>query len=210
MPKRTLALIVGLIILTIVLLFAATKTTQEQKTQIAPTPTIATASPTPTPPAYTTLELSPNPASIGPTGSGKVDVLINTNQNTVSGVQIELSYDPKALRNIIVTPGTFFQKPLMFPEWNKIDQETGRVSHAQVLLPSQEPIKGKGIFATITFSRVVGSGLSQTELKFMPKTTVTQFGISPSVLKSSTGAIINLGAAQSVQAPQTTTAPMQQ
>lgn len=210
MPKRTLALIVGLIVLTIVLLFAATRTGQQQPTQTQPTPSVPVASLSPTPPAYTTLELSPNPVTVTATGTGKVEININTYQNTATGVQIELSYDPKALRNVVVTPGTFFQNPLIIPQWNKVDKQTGRISHAQVLPPSQSGVKGQGVVATITFSRIPNSGLRETQIQFMPKTAVTQSGISPSVLKSSAGATIILST-QASQTPQTNpTAPIQQ
>lgn len=209
MPKRTLALIVGLIVLTIVLLFAATRTGQ-QPTKTQPTPSIPAVSPSPTPPAYTTLELSPNPVTLTPAGTGKIEVIMNTYQNTATGVQVELSFDPKAITNIVVTPGAFFQNPLIIPQWNKIDKQTGRISHAQVLPPSQSGVKGQGVVATITFSRILNSGLNETQLQFMPKTAVTQSGISPSVLKSSAGATIILRD-QISQTPQSNpTTPVQQ
>lgn len=210
MPKLTLALIVGLIALTIVLLFAATRTGQQQPpTQTQPTPSVPTSSPSPTPPAYTTLELSPNPVTVTAAGIGTVEVIMNTYQNTATGVQIELSYDPKALRNVVVTPGTFFQNPLIIPQWNKVDQDTGRISHAQVLSPAQPGVKDQGVIATITFSKVAGTPLSQTQIEFMPKTAVTQLGISPSVLKSSTGTTINLGTSTNQSLPINKTTPAQ-
>lgn len=200
MPKLTLALIVGLIALTIVLLFAATRTGQQQPpTQTQPTPSVPTSSPSPTPPAYTTLELSPNPVTVT-AGTGKIDVLINTNQNTMSGVQLELSFDPKAITNVVVTPGTLIQNPLILAELNKIDQETGRISYAQFVQSTQSEFKGQGVIATITFSKVATTPLTETQIEFMPKTTISQTGISPSVLKSSTGTTVNLGTPTTNQA----------
>lgn len=210
MPKKTLALIIGLIALTVILLFAATRTGQQPKTT-QPTPSSApAASPSPTPPAYTTMELSPNPVTVTAAGTGKIEILIDTYQNTATGVQVELSYDPKAITNIVVTPGTFFNNPLIIPQWNKVDPQTGRISHAQVLPPSQAGVKGKGIIATMTFSRVLNSGLAQTQLQFMPKTAVTQSGVNPSVLKSSEGTIINLGTTATQQPQTNPTVPVQQ
>jgi len=211
MPKKTLALIIGLIALTVILLFAATRSGQQPKpTQPTPSTTPA-ASPSPTPPAYTTLQLSPNPITVSTAGTGKAEILIDTYQNTATGVQVELSYDPKAITNIVMTPGAFFNNPLIIPQWNKIDQQTGRISHAQVLPPSQTGVKGKGVIATMTFSRVPNSGLTQTQLQFMPKTAVTQSGVNPSVLKSSAGTTINLGVTTAQQQPQTNpTVPVQQ
>ncbi len=191
MPKRTLALITGLILLTIILLFAATRTSQPplQKT---PTPSAPPLTLTPTPPAYTTLELSPNPVNLSKNAKGTIQVLINTDQNVATGVQMELSYDPSALTNIQVTPGTFFQNALIVPQWNKIDTINGRISHTQVLTPAQSGVKGKGIIATITFTKLPGTTLTQTSMQFLPKTEVTQSGITPSVLKASTGTTIYL------------------
>lgn len=209
MPKKTLALIIGLIVLTIILLFAATRSGQSPKTT-QPTPSTApAASPSPTPPAYTTLELSPNPVTVLPNGTGSVEVIMNTNENTATGTQIELSYDPKAITNVVVTPGTFFQDPLIIPQWNKVDTQAGRISHAQVLQPSAAGIKGQGVIATIRFTKVPNSGLSQTQIQFMPKTAVTQSGINPSVLKSSTGATIYLGTPVNQAPPSNPTTPVQ-
>ncbi|MBI2442295.1 MAG: hypothetical protein HYV40_00110 [Candidatus Levybacteria bacterium] len=193
MPTKTLTLIGGLIVLTIVLLFVATRQGTKQPTPPQPQPSLApAASPTPTPPAYTTLQLSPNPVSIEAGGKGTVQVLIDTHENTITGVQLELSYDPKALTNVVITPGAFFQNPLIIPQWNKVDQATGRISHAQVLTPAQAGVQGKGIVATITFTRATGTPSAQTTLEFLPKTAVTQSGISPSVLKSMSNTTINL------------------
>jgi hypothetical protein len=194
MPKRTLALIVGLLILTVVLLFAATRTSLTPKPQPTTQPSVAPQmTVTPTPPAYTTLELSPNPLTLPPSGLGSVQVLINTEQNTASGIQLELSYDPKALTNVKIVPGTFFKNPQLLPLWNTIDTKNGRISHAQVLLPSQDGSQGKGIVATITFNRLPGTTLSKTSIEFLPKTAVQQAGINPSVLKTSVGTTILLG-----------------
>lgn len=207
MPKRTLALITGLILLTIILLFAATRTSQPP-VQKVPTPSVPlVATLTPTPPAYTTLELSPNPVNLSTNAKGTIQVLINTDQNVATGVQMELSYDPSALTNIQVTPGTFFQNALIVPQWNKIDTINGRISHTQVLTPAQSGVKGKGIIATITFTKLAGTNLSQTSMQFLPKTAVTESGISQSVLKTSTGTTIYLStptAKQGTQPNQTT------
>lgn len=194
MPKRTLALIVGLILLTVILLFVALRGGLPTQQKPTPQPTGAPEmTVTPTPPAYTTLQLSPNPVTVTANGTGTVQVMIDTNQNVATGVQIEIAYDPKAITNVVVTPGTFFQNPLIIPSWNKVDQQNGRISHAQVLTPAQSGVKGKGLVATITFSKVTGTASSQTELQFLPKTAVTQSGVNPSVLKTSTGATVNLG-----------------
>lgn len=209
MPKRTLALIIGLVLLTVILLFAATRSDNKPAQQQPQPSTAPVTSPTPTPPAYTTLNLAPNPVTVTANGTGTIQVLIDTQQNVATGVQLELSYDPKAITNVVVTPGTFFQNPLIIPQWNKVDPQTGRISHAQVLQPAQDGVQGKGIVATITFSKVAGTPLTTTTLEFMPKTavTTTQSVTTSSVLKTSTGATINLStpaAQQTTQiAPQT-------
>jgi len=208
MPKRTLALIVGLILLTIILLFAATRIDQTPQQKPSPQPSVSPQPTlTPTPPAYTTLEISPNPVTLPSNGKGSVQVLIDTNQNVVNGVQLEVSYDPKAITNVIMTEGTFFQNPQVI--WSTVDSKNGRISQAQVLQPSQSGIKGKGVVATITFSKVPGTLMSQTQLQFLPKTKTSQSGIDASVLKTSAGTTIYLGTPSANTVPLTQTVPTQ-
>lgn len=192
MSKKTIGLIVGLLVTTVVLLFVALSAKQP----VSPQATTVTQEerPAPTPVAHTMLMLSPDTVQIGANGSGSVDVMIDTGGNQINAIQLEVAYDPEILKNVVVTPGTFLPTPLKL--FNNTDQENGRISFALGVPPSQDPVTGTGTVATIRFTRVsrVPTGTTDTEIELLPKTQVTALGISTSVLKSATGATVMLSA----------------
>jgi len=189
MPKKTLALISGLVLVTIVLFVIALKSNQ-QSTQTPVTPSTAM-QPSPTPSmAHSVLSLSPNPVKVLSGGLGKVDVVIDTSDNAVTAVQLELSYDPKVVSNVQVLPGTLFQNAVVLI--NKNNPTAGRFTYAFGRTPSQTPISGTGTVATISFTANASSQPSQ--LTLLPTTLVTARGVKTSVLKSSTGTEIIIGA----------------
>lgn len=198
MSKKTIGLIIGLLITTAVLLLIALSAKQPSKT---PSNTTTNQQPTPTPIAQTTLTLSPNPVSVGANGTGTIDVMIYTGENEVSGVQLELSYDPKLITSLTVVPGTFLQNAVN-PDVNK-NNEPGRYTFFYGTLSAGS--RGSGKIATIRFSkaRTVPSGVTQAEIQLLPQTIVTMPGQNYSVLKEATGATVLL-------TPQTqTTVPAQ-
>lgn len=182
MSKRTLALIIILVIITAVLF----------KIAITPSgvnlPGISnkTTGPTPTPVEQTSLYLSPSTLAVS-SPSGSVDVDIDTSLNKVSAVQLELSYDPRAISIVDINPGTFFEQPGTLLK--TIDAASGRISYALVVPPNLPAKQGKGTVAKIQFM-VLSQGQS-TAISFLPKTQVTAEGVNSSVLKLSTGATIS-------------------
>ncbi len=187
MSKKTLALISGLIVVTI--LFVALAVTQNKKASVKQT---VLANPTPTPFAQSVLTLSPNPATLT-NGAGTVNVMLSTAMNEVTAVQLELQYDPKVITNVKVTPGSFFTNPLIFP-FNKTDAVNGRVSYSIGIQPSQNALKGEGTVATISFSKVPGTTAGETQLTLLPKSLVSARGVEQSVLKSSQSTTVMLSA----------------
>lgn len=191
MPRKTLALIVGLIILAVVLLIVALK-----PLIFAPPGTEipgAQVTVTPTPPAYTTLNLSPNPVNVT-TGQGKVEVLVDTQQNSLTAAQLELSYDPNFLTNVEVTSGPFFPDPITL--LNAVDAQNGRVTYAIGITPAQTPVQGQGVLANVIFDVVPGA-TGETQIELLPKSAVTQEGVVASVLKQASGTKIIITASQS-------------
>lgn len=136
--------------------------------------------------AFTTLSIIPNPLTIS-TPSASVDVSIDTKTNKVTAVQLEISYDPKALTNVDIAPGTFFDNPIVLVK--KIDQQEGRITFALAISPSQTAKMGTGNVAMITFTSLI-TPVGKTEIKVLPETLVTAEGVSSSVLKSSSGTTI--------------------
>lgn len=194
MPKKTLGLIIGLALLTVVLLAVALRPLfLNPSTQ--PTDQ-ATVTATPTPPAYTMLTLSPNPLSLNST-EGKIEVMVDTRENSLTAAQLEISYDPKFITNVEINPGTFFPDPLTL--LNTVDAQNGRVTYALGITPAQAPVKGQGVVANIIFDVVPGV-TGQTQIELLPKTVVTQEGIQASVLKEATGTTIIINQAQNAPA----------
>lgn len=146
------------------------------------------ASPVPTPVsiAQTTLEMFPPVASTS--GLLNSDIRVNTSSNAVSAVQVELSYDPKALGNVDITTGTFFKTPLEL--FKKIDTVNGRVSYAVGVGLREKGMSGRDVVATLSFTKLKTIG--STSISFLPKSLVTSEGISQSVLKSATGTTFDL------------------
>lgn len=182
MSKRTLLLIVGLAIVTGGLLFLAFLSEQRKKT--TESPLNQTSIPTPTSPAHTTLSLVPNPVIVSSSGSASIDVEMDTQSNDVTAVQLELSYDPKAITNVTISPSNFFTNPIVLLK--NINQQDGRISYAFGIPSSNSSKKGKGLIATISFNAVNLFG-APTTISFLPKTLVTAQGISASVLQTATG-----------------------
>jgi len=189
MSKKTLALLVSLLLVTVVLLGLALNSSKNPATQTKPLPLIG--NPEPTSVEQTIMSMSPSTIQLGPSGTGTVDVVLTTDVNEVSAVQLELSYDPKVLTGVIVKQGTFFDNPLVLINTN--DTKTGRISYALGVSQIQASHKGTGTVATISFRKAAGASVTQTKISFLPKSLVSAKGVSPSVLKSTTDTTITLG-----------------
>lgn len=185
MSKRTLVLILFLLVVTAVLLAKAL--TPGKPPVIAPPVVIQ---PTVTPIiGHSILSFFPNPVIIS-SSSGSIDVLINTGSDNVTGVQLEMNFDPKVLtiRSTDITPGTFFDAPTILR--NAIDKD-GNISYLLVIPLTGQPKQGVGTVATIKF-RAVRSTAKQTTITLTPRSLVTADGVAPSVLKSISDATIIL------------------
>lgn len=180
MNKKTLALIVGLFLITCGLLYLALRTPPYQKPAQSPTPTPLSVN------AHTVLTLAPAGAS--ESSSLKQYTLVvgmDTNGDMVNSVQLELAYDPQALTGVVVTPGKFFQQPSALV--NNVNTTDGRISYAlteQVDLPSK---KGAGTVAYISFNVSPTFTGKTTAVTFLPKSAVAADKILESVLKKATG-----------------------
>src|SRR3989344_4533309 len=94
MPRKTLALISGLVLVTVVLFFIALKTSKQSQQPQQPRVSPVVSQPSPMVPAHTLLSLSPDSVNVAPGQQGKVDVTIDTSDNAITAVQLELEYDP--------------------------------------------------------------------------------------------------------------------
>jgi hypothetical protein len=192
MPRKTLALISGLVLITVVLFVVALQAGKQKPAPSNTTQQPVAQQPSPTSAAHTVLALAPNPVNVLPGQPGKVDVTIDTQDNAVTAVQLELAYDPAVVSNVKVVPGPLFPNPVVLI--NKNDSKTGRITYAFGITPNQQTIHGTGSVATITFTTNAGAA-KPGELTLLPTTLVTARGVSASVLKSATGTLIQLQSA---------------
>lgn len=138
-------------------------------------------------PAQTSLYFSDSPRISSASGTYDMDINIDTNQDKVTLVQLELSYDPKQLVRVDIQPGSFINNSVIVQK--NVDPFNGRIKYWLGTQPNQTGIKGKGVVATITFVKI-GSGSAQ--IIFLPKTSVSASGTNESVLKTMTPGIINI------------------
>lgn len=179
MPRKTLALISGLVLVTVVLFVVAFRAGKQQMKN-APVPTPVAANPTVAVPAHTSLSLMPESTTVASGQQGKVDVTMDTSDNAVTAVQLELQYDPMVLSNVQVVAGPLFQNPVVLI--NKNDTKTGRVTYAFGILPNHQTVQGTGSIATITYTVKASAG-KQADITLLPSSLVTARGVAESVLK---------------------------
>lgn len=158
---------------------------------LKPTVTPVTVRPTPAPiQANTQLAFTPENLSLAsPSGGASIDI---TTENVVTGVQLELAYDPQKITITDITPGTFLPNPLVL--FKNIDQEKGRITFALGLPTTGTARKGKGTIATITFTATVQTPGETTAMLFLPETLVTAEGNTSSVLTATKNLTITYSA----------------
>lgn len=201
MPKQTLALICGLVIITFVLFVIALKTSKP----VPQMPGEASISITPVQSGGSVedqnrgmtgeavknsmLDLAPNPIAVAPGQDGAVDVNLDASNNAVTAVQLEIAYDPNFISNIQVVPAGLFINPVVLINKNNIGE--GRYTFAFGIAPNNDPIQTNGTVATIKF-RALNKPGGRTQLGLLPTTLVTARGISDSVLKTAQGALVEI------------------
>jgi hypothetical protein len=189
-PKKTLMLIIGLALIAIGLIaLALNKNKTFQSTQTAQ-PVIET--PTLSDSVQTILSFSPLPIRLATPSSFSSDILINTGQDHVNKVQLEISYDPKILTKVDITAGPYFTDPQVLIK--TIDSENGRISFALGVQNGEKGLLGQGVLAKLTFSMLQKNTTATASAGFLllPKSQVSADGIYESVLKSTIDAKYNL------------------
>jgi hypothetical protein len=189
MPRKTLALISVLVIVTVILFIVALRT--GEKTTQPNSQAVGQISPVPTSVAHSVLSLSPNPVLVQSGQPGQVDVVINTSDNAVTAIQLEIAYDPNIISNVKVTSGSLFSNAVTLIDKNRIQE--GRYTYALGISPSSSTINGQGNVATISFV-TKNVTATQSQLALLPTTLVTARGVASSVLKSATGTLITVSA----------------
>lgn len=135
--------------------------------------------------AKTSLVLSEEVRKSSASGVYELDVNIDSDDNEVTGVQLELSYDPKVLGKVDIKPGSFLLSPVVILK--KIDTTSGRITYMLGNQLGEPGVKGKGTIAVISFSK---TGDKETSIDFLPQTLVTAQGLDQSVLKETVSGVI--------------------
>lgn len=176
MSKRTIALILFLFLITAILVAKA----------LAPakpivTPPVAT-QPTPTPIiGHTKLTFSPNPV-FAQSGAGSVDVNVDSGGDKLTGVQLEMKYNPQ---DLVITKsdlslGNYFENPMVLR--NLVDDKNGTISYLIVIPLTGQAKSGVGNVAKINFRAKSSAVAKETSIRLMPRSLATAEGIEPSVL----------------------------
>jgi len=204
MPKKTTILIVVLLLFTAGLVYIAVRTEQQNPNQIDEE-TISEEELTdlvPTINPQTQISFSPSVIDTGtnPQISQSVNVAANTNGQTISGIQLELSYDPAVLTNITIEPAEnnlFGPNPAVLI--NSVDPNLGRISFA-ITLPSldSDEVVGSSNIATITFSTLQNK-VQNTQITVLPKTTVRSLKSTNSLLQNAMPLNINFSSPSAQQ-----------
>ena len=132
-------------------------------------------------PAETVLSIESSSLPTSPVQTA--NVIADSGTNKVTGVQLELSYDPALITNVTVAPGTFIAEPVEL--LNKVDPVNGRITYVIGVPIGGSGVQGRGTVATISYTEIGAKG-TLSEIKFLPKTLVAIEGFSASALKSST------------------------
>ncbi|MBI2621813.1 MAG: hypothetical protein HYW63_04200 [Candidatus Levybacteria bacterium] len=134
---------------------------------------------------HTALSISEEVRRSSPSGTYEVDINIDTKNNEVTGVQLELTFDPKILTRVDIKEGEFIIDPTILIK--DINTESGRITFALVNKPGQKAVKGEGVVAVFSFSKI---SPAETEINFLPHTAVSAPGINQSVLKETVSAVV--------------------
>ncbi len=208
MPKKTTILIVILLLFTVGLVYIAIRTENQSPPDITEAPAseediIPTINP------QTDISFSPSSidTSTATTAAHIVDVMVDTNGQNISGVELQLSYDPTVLANVSIAPtenNLFGENPGVLV--NSVEPDLGRITFIIALgsLDAEE-VSGAGTIATLRFNTLY-SALNSTEITVLPKTTVRTLQSTNSLLRAAQPLTIMLPTASS-PAPITTTEP---
>jgi hypothetical protein len=184
--------IIGLIVLVVaILITACIILVQTNKTPEKSITSQPHASPTPGVISDTVISMQAASQELVANQPSKINILVDAGTNEFSGAQFTLTYDPKVLENVKVTPGTYLQSPSEL--WNVVDPVKGTIAYTLAMSPGSNPSTGKGVLAVISYSVVPGTTASETTIGVdQSNAGVSDWRIKSSVLKSISGTTISL------------------
>lgn len=152
-----------------------------------------------TPPVSTSstgveLYFQPQVFSIACTGTHTSEIYLSSPKQTVSGIQLELQFDPNMLQNVTLTPTTpnfFGDKKNYTVTLNEIREQYGRASLALQLSPNQIERTGNKQVAILSFTFNPQRVSNFTQVTFLTKSTITSDTSDTSLLENSIPLVIN-------------------
>lgn len=181
LPKKTIILIVALLLVAVGLVYLATYNYEKPKEEKAVIQQDEKAL------IQTSLALSNPIFDTASTASAKpvysIDVNADTGENMLTVVQLELQYDPLAITDVDIGPGDLNGNWASIKK--EIDQENGTIYCILGVPMGGKGISGPGSVAKLTFSKVDGFEFSESAIRFLSRTKTIAQGYDKSVLKSS-------------------------
>ncbi len=139
--------------------------------------------------AQTRLFFSPSAQDLNRVS--EVPIMIQTGNNAVKLVQIELQYDPTHMQVLDIQPAGFFPEPRLIFKEHIVNRGTIHLAFEN----SETSITGSGELAIITLMPVHSASSSAvTQVKFMPKTAVRDASERESVLLSTEDLLLEIPA----------------
>lgn len=135
--------------------------------------------------AHTSLSISEDIRPSTTSGRYEVDIIIDTDKDKIIGGQVELSYDSEVLKNVDIQPGSFINNPSV--ALKTIDPKNEVIRYAIGIKPGSINVKGKGIIATISFTK---TDPEETYLNFLPQSVISTSAHNKSVLKETVSGVI--------------------
>ncbi len=178
--NKTLVLVVGLIILTAVLLVITLTVKRSSLPSFSNDSASKMADI-----AHSTVTVSDDVRVASAAGTYQTDVILEPNGNKVTGIQLDLTYDPKVITVTDVAPGSFFSNPTVLDK--TIDTQTGKITITIGTAFGSDPVTETGSVAVLTFKKV---GEGNVVINVAPTTLVTDSRYSQSVLNTSVSADI--------------------
>jgi hypothetical protein len=124
----------------------------------------------------TTLSLSPSEASLKTKAGQTLTLNIDTGEDKVAALKLNISFDPKMVKVESIAPGAFFQKTNILHK--EIDNKTGSVVF---VFGSIEPKMGSGEVAQIKLTSLKAG---DSQISLTSDTEVAATGKTYNVLKS--------------------------
>ncbi len=190
MPRKTTILIIILAIVTLGLLFMALRTSS---------PTINYTTTTPTGNATKNIKKTSKlffaPSALDASSASSVDVMLDSDESEITGVDLVLSFDPKVITSFTVAAptgeNTFFgANPTILT--NNVDLQNGKAQFTIAIPLTSTPKSGNGKVARVNFTVNRASTLKSTQIEFLNTTKVVAHGEPESVLGETTPLTIQL------------------